>query len=172
LFQNAAEPPGVEGGTEREVVADEVSVLGREDRFARADEGEHLLAPFVEEAVLGQRPIEEVEQVADLVGVVLQADGQSARVGFVREPGVIGDLVRVGEWEAGVLVVAFDVIRLDCVEAFSAAQVQPRAHDRSQQVDAADVQPFLAGPAGVVVTEHLSRGIGLRRSASFPTSLR
>ena len=43
------------------------------------DEGQHLLAPVVEEAVLGQRPIEEVEQVTDLVRIVLQADGQSAR---------------------------------------------------------------------------------------------
>ena len=98
-----------------------IRILGGENRLAGADERLHLLAPLIGKAVFGQRPIEVWQQVGDLVAIILQADGQAARVGFVGQPHVIVELVLVGEPEPRVVGIAIDVVGLDAIEALRLA---------------------------------------------------
>jgi len=84
-------------------------------------------------------------------------------VGFVCQPGVEVDLVLRAEREAAGVKIAIDVVGVNAVEAFGLAQVEARAQEGRQQVNLADVQPPLAGPARVVIAERrggILRGVG------------
>jgi len=79
-------------------------------------------------------------------------------------------LILIREGEAGIVGVAIHVIRLDSVEAFGLTFIQPGAHERSKEIDPADVEPLLARPAFIVVADHFRRkliGVG---PPIFPTA--
>jgi len=124
-----------------------ISVLGVNDGFAGFDEGGHLFAPTLVETVLGQSPVEIRKQIGHLLTVVLQADGQAARVGFVRQPDVVMELILISQRETGIVGIGVYVIRLDAVETFVTAQIQAGAQDGGKFINLADVQPFFTRPA-------------------------
>jgi hypothetical protein len=67
-------------------------------------------------------------------------------VDLLGDPLVIGQLLSGGEVEAGVVLIAVDVVGLDRVKALLGAHRKARAHDRLEHRQLGDVQPVLAGP--------------------------
>ena len=150
-----AEPGGAGLGAE---VGRVELVLRGEHGLAGVDERGQQVALLVLEALFVDREVEVVDQVGDLVEVVLQPDRQPALVGEVGEHPVVGQLVGRGQGEAGVPVVAVDQVGLDRVEALLAAQVEPRGHDRAQDVEPADVEQTFPGEAARIAQDGVREG--------------
>jgi len=63
-----------------------VVIFCRKDRFTCFNERRHFFSPAIDEIIFGDRKIEMVDQVSDLVSGILDPDCQSALMRFICQP--------------------------------------------------------------------------------------
>ncbi len=67
-------------------------VLDLHDGFTSLDEREKFTALLILETLLIEGPVEVWQQDGDLVDIVLQGNGETARMGLIGQPGVVVDM--------------------------------------------------------------------------------
>lgn len=157
-FLHGGEAEGGGGGTEfggGDVVFDV------EDGFVGGDEWGEESAFVVGVAFFVDCEVEGALLGCGLFDVVLEPCRQSSGVCGVGEEQVVCGLVCGGEGESGVVGVAVDVVEFDAVEAFLGAEVEAGFHDRGEDVELADVEPFLSWPSVRVAFDRVGERVGV-----------
>src|SRR4029077_3518542 len=83
-------------------------------------------------------------------------------MGGLSQENVISGLIPVSQWKAGVISVAVHIVKLNAIKAFLRAQVYAGLHDRPEDIDLADIQIPLAGPAIAVALHRGGELTGVR----------
>ena len=85
---------------------------------------------MVPKALFVDREIEVGLELVDLIEIILERDRKPELVGDPCDAAVVPQLILGGEWEAGRVRVPVEIVRLDRIEALSAADAQTRPHQR------------------------------------------
>lgn len=135
--------------------APSLGMFTSEERFACLPEGGGECAPSLCDATFN-------EELKGLLGILLEPDGQTTRVGFGGKPAVEAELVFGGEREASVILEAVQVIGIHTKNPWHGRD-QGELAGSVRGDRGADIDPTLAGPAFIRMTKDVLResSIGL-----------
>ena len=95
---------------------------------------------------------------------------ESAAMGLTGQPAVVRELIFAAERKAALVGIPVDVVGIDAVTVFLHGQVQAGLHQRVEQVQPANIEPFLVGPALEHTAQHFTRESIRVRPPVLPTA--